>query len=77
MTAGSDLAVVFGEDDVADLVQPVVSVPVSRAVFWDLVGLDVGSAQVGDRVGGLGAPSAAVSAQRVGDLDRLVGVREL
>src|SRR5664279_3689127 len=75
--AGADLAVVFGEGDVADPVQPVLDVPVAADDVGDLVGSDLALVQVGDRVDGLGAPPFAVERSATTcHLDGEAGVRE-
>jgi hypothetical protein len=75
--AGADLAVVLGEDDVADPMQPVLDVPVPADYLGELVGADVVEAQVGDRVDGLGVPpSGASRSAAAGELDRQAGMRE-
>ena len=53
--AGADLGVVFGEDDVADPVQPVFDGPVPADGVGDLVGAGVVPGQVGDGIDGFGA----------------------
>lgn len=47
---GADLGVVLGEDDVADVVQPVLDAPGSADRIGDLIGPEIWPGHVGDRV---------------------------
>jgi hypothetical protein len=75
--AGADLGGVLGEGNIADVMQRL-DAPVASQVVGEAGGVGLGGGEVGDRVGGHGAPPpAGKRPDSAGDADRLGGVGEV